>query len=311
MPKQEARVIGREQAYPNEELKKAMGDKTFDEAVKAIKPPPPPESAAGSAAGSSGGKVSYPAPWMGSARPDIAHGDSAAMSVKTKKSAKASSAEYTEARKAAPPLPTPAYAAHVSAGAYPVSSAVTIPYRRFLLPGKGRNILLDPELKSFVVFTHRPVDEAETKEYHSVSSQWVADFEDYESASETAKLLPVVKLTPFYWPTTLTNVVGSTCKDLFAYDYSFASAVVALVGPQGESQGPLLVLQQQGQWLVLDISKFDPVDVQRAFTIWKRQIVSKDPVSAKFTFVKFREYFRTLVNTYGDQIVKYAEKVAG
>lgn len=177
---------------------------------------------------------------------------------------------------------------------------VNIAYRQFLRSSDTTNA----GVKSFVVFTHRPTNEIDAATYKHVCQQWLADFETKESAvAASAKIN--AKLIPFYWPTT--SKTPTDCDSLFEYDYAFAAVVAASIGPTAYSVGPLLVLQQDNEWLLLDISKFEPVDVQRAFVIWKRQIVSENPLSAKFTFVKFREYFRTLVNMYGESIAKHVK----
>jgi hypothetical protein len=58
---------------------------------------------------------------------------------------------------------------------------------------------------------------------------------------------------------------------------------------------------------VLDISKFPPPDVKRAFDIWRAQVCKEDPTSG-IALVKFRESFRTLIQEYGESILKVVDK---
>jgi hypothetical protein len=156
---------------------------------------------------------------------------------------------------------------------------------------------------SYVLFTHRPVSEEDKKIYLDVCNQWMADFETYEDISSNAPKNS--NFIPFYWPTTLTDTSKGSCKDgLYGYDYARAAVLLGLIGGEASTDGPILALRKGLSWYVLDVSKFEPIDVERAFYIWKKQICLSNPTEVQFSLVKFREYFRTLVQTYGEAIVK-------
>jgi len=190
----------------------------------------------------------------------------------------------------------------------PKANAPMLAYKD-LLPSSKKDNLKDTNPRSYVIFTHRP-EKSDIDVYEAVCRHWTWDFETKESVTPYAA--PNTVYIPFYWVSTAKSVNGHNCNaaDLYAYDYGHASAIISAIGKEAQSVGPLLVLRNAQGWFVLDISKFTPVDVKRAFTIWKQQITRADLTQTKFTMVKMREYFRTLVEAYGDTILKSAEKAS-
>lgn len=184
---------------------------------------------------------------------------------------------------------------------------VRIGYRELLYPSK--QAVPTSNVQGFVIFTHRPITKEDVETYLSVCEHWRNDFESIDTIKEYAS--KNTTLIPLYWPTSSKDIkIDNPCEsnDLYSYDYSRAAVISSLIGREALSDGPLLVLKQYGYWYILDISKFDPVDVKRAFTIWKQQITSVDLTTARFNRARFKEYFRALIEIYGSTIVKVASK---
>lgn len=192
-----------------------------------------------------------------------------------------------------------------------VSHGISIPLLVYkdILPSTKVDDLKSTTARSYVIFTHRP-EKSDKEVYESVCKHWTSDFESKEAVEPYAD--PNTTYIPFYWVSTVKGVANHNCNvdDLYAYDYGHAAAIISKIGKDASSAGPLLVLRNAQGWFVLDISKFDPIDVKRAFVIWKQQITRADLTQTKFTMVKMREYFRTLVEVYGDTILKSAEKAS-
>lgn len=157
-------------------------------------------------------------------------------------------------------------------------------------------------LQSFVVFTHRPSDKEEAEKYVKTCQHWSSELELVTQKERLALSANGFNVTPLYW---LSKNQGHSCNDLFNYDYLRAAKIAARSSSQN-LKGPLLVLQRGSEWLVLDVSRFTPPDVERAFSLWKSQVCSEDPTSK---MSRFREYFRALVQTYGKDVLKSLEKM--
>jgi hypothetical protein len=111
-----------------------------------------------------------------------------------------------------------------------------------------------------------------------------------------------------YW-LTKPSLAELNCDNLYAYDFDAAALIsMPLQADLSNSSGPFLVLLKgkSSQHLILDISKFSPPDIQRAFDTWRNQVCKEDPMSGAH-MVKFREYFRALVQDYGESILKVME----
>lgn len=185
--------------------------------------------------------------------------------------------------------------------------AKALPYREFLYADDNK---VDTEvgLQSFVLFTHRPVDQDEKDRYLRTCHQWVSELEEMTDKAKEAAKSKGLAPTPLYWPS-ISSAKSVGCETLFNYDYARAAQIVARIGSGAAAMdGPLLALQRGNEWMVLDISRFTPPDVERAFATWKQQVCKTDPMSG-VAMAKFREYFRALVQTYGETILKSFEKV--
>jgi len=149
----------------------------------------------------------------------------------------------------------------------------------------------------------RPLTQADKDLYESVCRHWQADLEEKSAFANTN-----AQMTPLYWPTRSRQ--PQTCKDLYDYDYARAYFILAEIGNDAlASHGPILALQHGDTWLWLDVSRFSPQDVERAFALWKQQVAATDPLNVTaFNIAKFKEYFRTLIVVYGEAIFKVVEK---
>lgn len=179
---------------------------------------------------------------------------------------------------------------------------LTIPYRAFLFEDNWESIHKSSSARSFVIFTHRPVDKAENDLYVDVCKNWSSSLESWDSMRSISSKNAV--LVPLYWPTTETTIPTGSCDDLYSYNFGRAAFLRYLIGKDAEGVGPLLALYKDNVWYVMDISRFDPVDVKRAFHIWKQQLSNAKINKKDFNKVKFKEYFRSLLEVYGDVIVK-------
>ena len=181
--------------------------------------------------------------------------------------------------------------------------APILPYRRFLTPNKSDAVLNDPnDIASFVVFTHKPNDAAEKATYVEVCNKWINNFETKEAVEAVAPKFS--KLIPFYYPTELMDTTGHSCdKDLYNYSYARAKVIIAFLKDKGVTAGPILAIHKKGQWLMVDLSKFTPPDIKRAFEIWQQEVCSESNTGIGFTMHNFRESFRSLLQQYGDTIV--------
>lgn len=182
-----------------------------------------------------------------------------------------------------------------------------LPYREFLIPTSVSENT-SRVLQSFVLFTHRPVMEDDIQRYNRTCKQWLSELESLTRDQKDELSSVKIRTTPLFWPTLGIRQMDS-CDNLFNYDYGRAKYFLAKIGNGAEAmEGPLLALQAGDQWLILDISRFTPPDVERAFTTWKQQVCKEDPMSGA-SMSKFREYFRALIQTYGETILKTFEKV--
>jgi hypothetical protein len=204
---------------------------------------------------------------------------------------------------AAAPYPAPAPVPVATASSYSM-----LPYRELI---KAADIDKESnDLVSFVLFVNKPVDEATKSRYVDVCKYWEASLNPLTKAEKVALASEGVRTTPMYW---LTH--GSlkpddlNCGNLYAYDFDAAAKIsIPLQADIANSSGPFLVLVRNKvhQHLVLDISKFSPPDIQRAFDTWRSQVCKEDPMSGA-KLAKFREYFRALVQDYGESILKVME----
>jgi hypothetical protein len=102
------------------------------------------------------------------------------------------------------------------------------------------------------------------------------------------------------------------------YDFPRANPIASSAKVLG-SEGPVLAAWATSYRadlptttaLVLDLSRFDEADLDRAFTIWKEKIVN-DPSTwndGGFKLVKAREAFRNLIQKYGETIVSVLKEL--
>ena len=188
----------------------------------------------------------------------------------------------------------------------PHSESKVLPYRELI-----RLVDINKEsedLMSFVLFVNRPVDSATKNRYIDVCKYWEATLSPLSSQDKVELANEGVRTTPMYWLTK--DYMGErNCDNLYAYDFDAAAKLaIPLQSDLANSAGPFLVLMRNKvhQHLVLDISKFSPPDIQRAFDTWRSQVCKEDPMSGA-KIAKFREYFRALVQDYGESILKVME----
>jgi hypothetical protein len=114
-----------------------------------------------------------------------------------------------------------------------------------------------------------------------------------------------------FWPLeTRAIAVDYSCQTLIEkYDYRRAVQIATAVGKQG-SRGPVLTAwtrpfeENDSEALVLDLSDFSNEDLDRAFAIWRERITTNPEAwQDGLNLVVFREAFRNLLQTYGEQIL--------
>jgi hypothetical protein len=115
-----------------------------------------------------------------------------------------------------------------------------------------------------------------------------------------------------FWPLETQRVIGVdySCQTLIEkYDYRRAAEIATAVGKQG-SRGPVLTAwtkpfeENDSEALVLDLSDFSNEDLDRAFAIWRERITTNPEAwQDRLNLVVFREAFRNLLQTYGEQIL--------
>ena len=162
----------------------------------------------------------------------------------------------------------------------------------------------------YLVFTKRPTDSLYNR-YYAICDAYLnnlessAEYGDYEKSY----------LMPTYWLVTDTTSFNKNSRDCINwidnYDYARAKTLASLVNKLNV-EGPLLVawgeayekVSEGEDALVLDLSNFADVDLDRAFGIWMNQI-TKDPNiwNEGFNLVLVKENFRNFLEKYGEQIV--------
>ena len=181
-----------------------------------------------------------------------------------------------------------------------------MPYREVIT---AKNVPMDKGTISFVLFNHRPVTEATGAKYLEVCKYWEAALSTLTTEAKASLAENEVSTTPLYW-LTRNYAPMLSCGNLYDYDYDAAAELSAVLSTDDvmASEGPFIVLfRSRTQHLVLDVSKFSPPDTQRAFDTWRTQVCKQDPMSGA-SLIKFREYFRALVQDYGESILKVVEK---
>ena len=181
-----------------------------------------------------------------------------------------------------------------------------MPYREVVT---AKNVPMDKGMISFVLFSHKPVTEATSAKYLEVCKYWEASLGTLTPEAKAALAEHEVSTTPLYW-LTRNYAPMLNCNNLYDYDYDAATELSAALSTFDilSSEGPFIVLfRSRTQHLVLDVSKFSPPDTQRAFDTWRTQVCKQDPMSGA-SLIKFREYFRALVQDYGESILKVVEK---
>ena len=184
-----------------------------------------------------------------------------------------------------------------------------MPYREVIT---AKEVPTDKGMVSFVLFSHKPVTEASIAKYLEVCKYWEATLGTLTPEAKASLAEHAVSITPLYWLTR--NYAASlNCDNLYDYDYDAAAELSAALttesgGGVTTSEGPFIVLfRSKTQHLVLDISRFSPPDTQRAFDTWRTQVCKINPMSGA-TLIKFREYFRALLQDYGESVLKVVEK---
>ncbi|UFS63229.1 hypothetical protein LOH54_03660 [Sulfurimonas sp. HSL-3221] len=171
--------------------------------------------------------------------------------------------------------------------------------RSFLIHGKKP----DPSYRvhGFVIFTSRPTS-GQYARYMKTCEAYIATLDPTESHSSDE-----YDLLPTYWPVT-DELYSEDCVDMINYyDYPRASEIVARLHAElGTGIGPYLVASGEGELMVLDMSTFSEDDIQRAMRIWEKEIcVDPKNWEPRLSIIKFREAFRSMLQAYGDSILKY------
>jgi hypothetical protein len=182
--------------------------------------------------------------------------------------------------------------------------ASRVPARTFLI--RGERPQAGYGAYGYVVFTMRP-DSGKQTRYERVCDSYMRNFSE---VSEFQGRDPS-SLMVTYWPLEKRSNSFECSQLVASYDYTTATSIAADVGKLS-SAGPVLIAwknayvadQVQPNALVLDMSDFSDEDLDRAFGIWKENIV-KDPSvwNDGFQIVKAREAFRSLISRYGDRIL--------
>ncbi|MES9872513.1 MAG: hypothetical protein ABW146_05330 [Candidatus Sedimenticola sp. 6PFRAG7] len=175
-------------------------------------------------------------------------------------------------------------------------------------PIATRSLLVRPDapddrfrVKGFVVFNARPITPMQHNRYLVACEAYMATLEGTDSYPDHLDLLPT------YWPIEKKLEI-ETCREMLdKYDYVRASQLRAkyrtAIGP---GEGPFLLAAGSGEVMIFDMSTFSDADVYRAMRIWKEQIcVNPENWEPKLSLVKFREAFRSMLQAYGESILKY------
>jgi len=185
-------------------------------------------------------------------------------------------------------------------------------------PVPARDVLLSKEIPTngygaygYLIFTRRPSKNA-MQRYMKVCDAFVRNLEPVEYFSSIASK----SLMPTYWLAVNNSALKKrrpNCKAWVEfYDYPrakiMASAVSAL-----NSKGPLLVawdksfesLSQGDNALIIDLSDFSDVDLDRAFGIWMDRITRNASAwNTRLKLVLAKEAFRNFLEKYGDNIIR-------
>jgi hypothetical protein len=182
-----------------------------------------------------------------------------------------------------------------------------IPTRAFLVTDQAPEDGLGAY--GFVVFTRRPRPEERARYVH-ICESYLRTLEPSTSYPGA----PRKSLMVTHWLLTdAADAQNPKCDALVDhYDFVRATPIASSANILG-SPGPVLVAWATSYkndlptstGLILDLSRFDDADFDRALTIWKEKIVD-DPSTwndGGWKLVKVREAFRNLIQQYGEQIV--------
>lgn len=173
------------------------------------------------------------------------------------------------------------------------------PARDFLLrgdePGPAYSV------KGYLIFSTRPIDERQHHRYLVACNAYVSSFERVEDLPEKLVLLPT------FWPLE-SELEHEECDEmLLKYDYARATVIAASSNADiGAGEGPFLLATNGSETMQFDMTLFSNQDIYRAVRIWKDEI-AKDPShwEPRLSLIKFRENFRSMLQAYGAEILKY------
>lgn len=188
-------------------------------------------------------------------------------------------------------------------------SCTGVPSRGFL----AQDALPPPGFGAYgyLILTGRPAA-SQQKRYEAICDAWMRNLEPAEEMRTANRQSLMVTFWPLQTQNDVAGASKASCKQLVKkYGYGLAAQIAASVGKQG-LPGPFLVAwaapwrpdSSRGNALILDLSSFSDEDLDRAFGLWKSEI-ARNPQEWNKTFdlALFREKFRNLIQTYGDQIV--------
>jgi hypothetical protein len=183
----------------------------------------------------------------------------------------------------------------------------TVPARAFLYSNEEPDST--SSIVGYLLFTHRP-DTLELPRYTHIYNSFINNFESLQSY----KLKGAKNIATTYWLLEMNENRPDVIKN---YDYARAQIFCSQIERLGK-KGPILMAYNNrlhnynsgNSVLLLDLSNFSDEDIDRAFRIWKERIVMEpDKWKDGFLLVIIKENFRSLVQSYGENIISILNKI--
>ena len=195
-----------------------------------------------------------------------------------------------------------------------ITSTLSMPPTTTFTPNvplvKTREFLYKNELEDFpvygvLVFSSKPSNEEQKKQYEQICNSWEATF----LTKKEARLGKFVKTFTTYWPTIVSKENElTTCDDLYNYDYAYAQQLMSDL--KINRPGPMLVAIYSNNGKIthtqLYLNSLELEDINRTFQIWKFELtVTENGWSSTFNITYLREKFRYLIKSYGEAVLEF------
>ncbi len=205
------------------------------------------------------------------------------------------------------PSPTPKYKSRIPIGAGGGIVKPLIPARSFCT--RDRECGQHYGAFGYIIFTKRPTTDAIRQRYLSICRTFIANLEDVSGYAHIARS----QIATTFWLLVSKPSDENSCEQLVAsYDYARATGIAASIHKL-KSAGPILVASGQPdvaqtetqQLLIIDLGKFTPSDMDRAFGIWKDKISQDSKYWGDvFNLDLIMAEFGSFIRKYGGTIVQ-------